>query len=88
MLGMRSKAWLAVRMSLRLVRLPRTASSAQRSRHLRSTRAAAPLAVLQRSQKLNIFSMRPERRYPTVRSNYDSHIAMVLAIIAAVNVLY
>jgi hypothetical protein len=40
-LCMRSKAWL-VRVSLRLARLPRTASSAQRSRRLRSTRAAAP----------------------------------------------
>ena len=36
------KAWLATRVSLRLARLPRTASSAQRSCRLRSTRAAAP----------------------------------------------
>ncbi len=40
---MRSKAWLAARVSLRLARLPRTASSAQRSRRLRSTRAAVPV---------------------------------------------
>ncbi len=40
-LCMRSKAWLAARVSLRLARLPRTASSAQRSRRLRSMRAAA-----------------------------------------------
>ncbi len=39
-LCMRSKAWLAARVSLQLAR---TASSAQRSRHLRSTRAAAPV---------------------------------------------
>ncbi len=39
---MRSKAWLAASVSLRLARLPRTASSAQRSRRLRSTLAAAP----------------------------------------------
>ena len=38
LLCMRSKAWLAARMPLRLARLPR----AQRSRRLRSTRAAAP----------------------------------------------
>ena len=39
---MHSKAWLAASVSLRLARLPRTASSAQRSRRLRSTLAAAP----------------------------------------------
>ena len=38
-LCMRSKTWLAARVSLRLARLPRIASSAQRSRRLRSTRA-------------------------------------------------
>ena len=42
---MRSKAWLAARVSLRLARLPRTASSAQRSRRLRSTLAAAPVLL-------------------------------------------
>jgi hypothetical protein len=41
----RSKAWLAVRMSLRLASLPHTTSSAQRSRRLRSTRAAAPVLL-------------------------------------------
>jgi hypothetical protein len=40
-LCMRSKAWLAARVSLRLARLPRTASSAQRLRRLRCTRATA-----------------------------------------------
>ena len=33
---MRLKAWLAARVSLRLARLPRTASSAQRSLHARA----------------------------------------------------
>ncbi len=42
---MRSKAWLAARVSLRQARLPRTASSAQRSRRLRSTHAAAPVLL-------------------------------------------
>ncbi len=42
-LCMRSKAWLAARVSLRLARLPHTASSAQRSRRL--TRAAAPVLL-------------------------------------------
>ena len=42
---MRSKAWLAARVSLQLARLPRTASSAQHSRRLRFTRAAAPVLV-------------------------------------------
>ena len=37
---MRSKAWLAASVSLRLARLPRTATSAQRSRRLHSTLAA------------------------------------------------
>ena len=40
---MRSKAWLAARMSLQLARLPCTASSAQHSRRLRSTLVAAPV---------------------------------------------
>ena len=54
---MRSKAWLATRVSLRLARLPRTASSAQRSRRLRSTRAAAPVlhAHAEVTKTLNIF---------------------------------
>ena len=39
---MRSKAWLAARVLLRLARLPRTANSAQRSRRLCSTYAAVP----------------------------------------------
>jgi hypothetical protein len=37
---MRTKGWLAARVSLRLAHLPRTASSAQRS-----TRAAAPVLL-------------------------------------------
>ena len=41
----RSKAWFAARMPLRLARLPRAASSAQRSRRLRSMRAAAPVLL-------------------------------------------
>ena len=44
-LCMRSKAWLAARGSRRRARLPRTASSAQRSRRLRCTRAAAPVLL-------------------------------------------
>ena len=62
-LCMRSKAWLAARVSLRLARLPRTASSAQRSRRLRSTRAAAP-GLLARAEVTNteIFSMGPKLR--------------------------
>ena len=46
-LCMRSKAWLAARVSLQLACLPRTASSVQRSRCLRSTRAAAPVLLAQ-----------------------------------------
>jgi hypothetical protein len=44
-LCMRSKTWLASRVSLRLARLPHTASSAQRSHCLRPTRAAAPVLL-------------------------------------------
>jgi hypothetical protein len=44
-LCMRPKAWPAARVSLQLARLPRTARSAQRSRRLRSTRAAAPVLL-------------------------------------------
>ena len=70
MLCMRSKAWLAARVSLRLARLPRTASSAQRSRSLRSTRAAAPvlLAHANVTENINIFSMGPKLRYPGVNT--------------------
>ena len=39
------KAWLAVRVSLRQARQLCTASSAQRSRRLRSTRAAVPFLL-------------------------------------------
>ena len=42
---MHSNAWLAARVALQLARLPRTASSAQRSRRLHSTRAAAPVLL-------------------------------------------
>jgi hypothetical protein len=61
-LFMRSKAWLAARVSLRLACLPRTASSAQRSRRLRSTCAAAPvlLAHANVTENINIFSMGPK----------------------------
>ena len=54
---MRSNAWLAARVSLRLARLPRTASSAQRSRRLRSTSAAAPVLLVHAefTKKHNIF---------------------------------
>ena len=53
-LCMRSKAWLAARVSLRLARLPRTASSAQCSRRLRSTRAAAPVLLAHAEVTKNI----------------------------------
>ncbi len=60
---MRSKAWLAVRVSLRLARLPRTASSA-----LRSTRAAAPVLLAHADVTKNIilYSMGPKLRHPAV----------------------
>jgi hypothetical protein len=65
---MRSKAWLATRVSLRLARLPRTASSAQRSRRLRSTRAAAPVHLAHTNVTKNVkyFSMGPKLRHPPV----------------------
>ena len=44
MLNMRSKAWLAARVSQRLARLPRTVSHCKQCR-LRSTRAAAPVLL-------------------------------------------
>ncbi len=67
-LCMRSKAWLAARVSLRLARLPRTASSAQRSRRLRSTRAAAPVLLTHADVTKNIkyFSMGPKLRHLAV----------------------
>ncbi len=69
-LCMRSRDWLAARVSLRLACLPRTASSAQRSRRLRSTRAAAPvlLAHANVTENINILSMGPKLRYPMVLS--------------------
>jgi hypothetical protein len=67
-LCMHSNAWLATRMSLQLARLPRTGSSAQHSRRLRSTRVAAPgLLAHAEVKKHNIyFSRGPKRRYSTV----------------------
>ncbi len=68
-LCMRSKAWLAAHVALRLACLPRTASSAQRSRCLCSTRAAAPVLLFSRtlrSQNTEYFLMGPKLRYPTV----------------------
>ena len=67
-LCMRSKTWLAARVSLQLARLPRTARCAQRSRRLRSTRAAAPvlLAHANVTESINIFLMGPNLRYPMV----------------------
>ncbi len=65
---MRSKAWLATCGSLRLARLPRTASSAQRSRRLRFTRAAAPvlLAHAEVTKSVIYISVGPKLRYPAV----------------------
>ncbi len=65
---MHSKAWLAARVSLRLARPPRTASSAQRSHRLCSTRAAAPVLLAHAEVTKNIirFSMGPKLRYPPV----------------------
>ena len=67
-LCIRSKAWLAARVSFRLAHLPRTASSAQRSRRLRSTRAAAPvlLAHAEVTNTTILFSMGQTLRYNTV----------------------
>jgi hypothetical protein len=67
-LRMRSKAWLAARVSLQLARLPRTASSAQSSRRLRSTRAAAPvlLAHAEVTENITFPSMGQQFRYPPV----------------------
>ena len=62
---MRSKAWFAVRVSFQLARLPLTASSAQRPRRLRLTRAAAPalLAHAEVTKNIILFSMGPKLRY-------------------------
>ncbi len=80
-LYMHSKAWLTTRVPLRLARMPRTASSAQRSRRLRSTRAVAPalLAHAEVTKNTIRFSMGPKRRYPAVAlREYDFH-SLVLA---------
>ncbi len=67
-LCMRPKAWLATRVSLRLARLPCTTSNAQRSRRLRSTRAAAPVLFAHAEVTKNIicFFMGPKLRCPSV----------------------
>jgi hypothetical protein len=59
------KGWLAARVSLRQARLPRTA---QRSRRLRSTRAAATVLLAHANVTKNIkyFSMGPKLRHLTV----------------------
>ena len=51
---MRSKAWLAAPVSLRLARLPRTASSAQRSRRLCSSRALLVHAIRRKHMVLAV----------------------------------
>ena len=63
--SVRSKAWLAARVSLRLARLPRTASSVQRSRRLRSMCAVSPVLLAHAElTKIIIFSsMGPKLRY-------------------------
>ena len=59
-----------MRVSLRLARLPRTASSAQRSRHLCSTCAAAPVLLAHAEPEvikpITFFSMGPKLRHPSV----------------------
>jgi hypothetical protein len=54
--------------SLQLARLPCTAGSAQRSRHLRSTRAAAPvlLAHAEVTENIKYFYMGPKLRHTAV----------------------
>ncbi len=66
--ALKGLAYCTARVSLRLACLPRTASSAQRSRHLRSTRAAALvyLAHAEVTKTIILFSMGPNRRYPTL----------------------
>ncbi len=63
----------------RLARMPRTANRAQRSRRLSSTHAAAPvlLAHAEVTKNINIFSMGPKLRYPTVASVIHEHGATV-----------
>ncbi len=68
-LCMRSKAWLAARISLRLARIPRTARTARRSRRQRSTLAAAPGLLAHTEVAIILFfSMVPTLRYPVVEA--------------------
>ena len=68
-LCMRSKAWLAARVSLRLARLPRIASSAQRACRLRSSCAAAPgLLAHAGVTKNKTKSMGSKLTYPTIHA--------------------
>ena len=74
-LSMRLKAWLAARVSLRLARLPRTASSAQRSRRLRSMCAAAQVLLAHADVTKNIkyLSMHPKLRHLMVLQATRKH---------------
>ena len=63
------KAWLAARVSLRLARLPRTASSALRSRRLRSTCAAAPVLLAHAEVTKNILFVQWVQNLGTPRYN-------------------
>jgi hypothetical protein len=66
---------LAARVPLRLARLPRTASSAQRSRRLRFTRATAPVLFGQAEVTNTItFFMGPKLRYPTILLKWQAHL--------------
>jgi hypothetical protein len=64
----RSKAWLAASVWLRLARLPPHASRVRRSRHLRDTPAAAPglFAHASVTEIVRLCPMGPKLRYTTV----------------------
>ncbi len=68
---MRSKAWLAESVWLRLARLPPPASRMRRSRRLRDTLAAAPglLAHASVTQAVKFCRMGPKLRHPAQVSN-------------------
>jgi hypothetical protein len=65
---MRSKAWLAASVWLRLARLPPPASRMRRSRRLRDTLAAAPglLAHACVTETVKLCPMGPKLRYAAV----------------------
>ena len=75
---MRSKAWLAASVWLRLARLPPPASRVRCSRRLRDKLAAAPGLLVHASvtETVRVCPVGPKLRYTAVQKHMNSHSAL------------